>query len=137
MRELDAAVKAYIEGYGLEVQKRLLTIREIIFDFAPAAQETIKYRMPTVVYHGNLLHYAAFKSHIGIYPLPEAIKTLREELKDFKQGKGSIQFPNDMELPIEIIKMIVKTRVKEKEKELAGKKTKQQTTGIAQRLSKR
>lgn len=80
--------------------------------------------MPTIVYHGNLLHYAAFKNHIGIYPLPEVIETLKEELKIFKQRKGSIQFQNNEEFPIEIIRKIIKTRIEEQEKELLVKKRK-------------
>ncbi|MDP3444834.1 MAG: hypothetical protein Q8T08_18400, partial [Ignavibacteria bacterium] len=67
-------------------------------------------------------HYAAFKNHIGIYPLPEVLESLKEELKTFKQGKGSIQFQNNEVLPLEIIRKIVKARVEEKENELVGKK---------------
>ena len=126
MKELDPEVKAYIDIFDSEVKKRLLTIREIVFGFVPFAEETIKYKMPTIVYHGNLLHYAAFKNHIGIYPLPEVIETLKEELKIFKQGKGSIQFQNNEEFPIEIIRKIIKTRIEEQEqeKELLEKKRK-------------
>ena len=124
MKELDPEVKAYIDIFDSEVQKRLLTIREIVFSFIPSAEETIKYKMPTIVYHGNLLHYAAFKNHIGIYPLPEVIETLKEELKIYKQGKGSIQFQNNEEFPIEIIRKIIKTRIEEQEKELLVKKRK-------------
>lgn len=122
MKELNPAIKSYIEGYDSEVKERLLTIRGIIFSFVPSAEETIKYKMPTVVYHGNLIHYAAFKNHIGIYPLPEVLESLKEELKAFKQGKGSIQFQNNEVLPLEIIRKIVKARVEEKENELLGKK---------------
>ena len=124
MKELDPEVKAYIDIFDSKVQKRLLAIREIIFSFVPFAEETIKYKMPTIVYHGNLIHYAAFKNHIGIYPLPEVIETLMEELKIFRQGKGSIQFQNNKEFPIEIIRKIIKTRIEEQEKELLEKKRK-------------
>jgi len=122
MKELDPEVKAYIDIFESKIQKRLLTIREIVFSFVPFAEETIKYKMPTIVYHGNLLHYAAFKNHIGIYPLPEVIETLKKELKIFKKGKGSIQFQNNEEFPIEIIRTIIKTRIEEQEKELLEKK---------------
>ena len=126
MKKIDISVKEYIQGHDKEIQNRLYRIREIIFEQVPTAEEGIKYKMPTVVYHGNLIHYAAFKNHIGIYPLPEVIETLKEELKAFRQGKGSIQFQNDEELPIELIKKIVKTRVEEKENELLEKKNKKQ-----------
>ncbi len=131
MREIDPAIKAYIENYDVGVQKRLLLIRDIIFSLMPAAEETIKYQMPTVVYHGNLIHYAAFTNHIGIYPLPKVIEALKEELKVYKQGKGSIQFQNNEEFPIEVIKKIVKTRVEEKEIEINAKKAKANKGSIA------
>ena len=126
MKQIDISIKEYIQGYGKEIQNRLYRIREIIFEQVPTAEEGIKYKMPTVVYHGNLIHYAAFKNHIGIYPLPEVIETLKEELKAFRQGKGSIQFQNNEELPIELIKKIVKARVEEKENELLEKKNEKQ-----------
>jgi len=126
LKQIDISIKEYIQGYGKEIQNRLYRIREIIFEQVPTAEEGIKYKMPTVVYHGNLIHYAAFKNHIGIYPLPEVIETLKEELKAFRQGKGSIQFQNNEELPIELIKKIVKARVEEKENELLEKKNEKQ-----------
>ncbi|MFA6385925.1 MAG: DUF1801 domain-containing protein [Candidatus Paceibacterota bacterium] len=126
MKQIDISVKEYIQGHDKEIQNRLYRIREIIFEQVPTAEENIKYKMPTVVYHGNLIHYAVFKNHIGIYPLPEVIETLKEELKAFRQGKGSIQFQNNEELPIELIKKIVKARVEEKENELLEKKNKKQ-----------
>lgn len=121
MKSINSEIKLYIDSFDSEIQKRLYTIRKIIFCIVPNAEETIKYKMPTVLYHGNLVHYAAFKNHIGIYPLPEVIKTLKEDLKIFKQGKGSIQFQNDKELPEEIIKKIVKKRLEDKERELNSK----------------
>ena len=126
MKEIDVSIKEYIQGFDKDVQNRLYRIREIILEQVPTAEEGIKYKMPTVMYHGNLIHYAAFKKHIGIYPLPTVIETLKEELKTYKQGKGSIQFQNDEELPIELIKKIVKARLIEKENELVEKKRKEQ-----------
>ena len=122
MKKIDVSIQKYIQEYDKDIQDRLYTIREIIFEQVPKAEEGIKYKMPTVMYHGNLIHYAAFKKHIGIYPLPTALKTLKEELSGYTQGKGSIQFQNDVALPIEVIKKIVKTRVAEKEKELVEKR---------------
>ncbi len=123
MREIDEAIKAYIGQFPPETQRRLLAVRQIIADMVPEAEEAIKYQMPTFVLHGNLIHYAAFKNHIGIYPLPRAIETLKDDLKRYKKGKGSIQFQNDEDLPLEIIRKIVRTRVAEKELELAAKRT--------------
>jgi uncharacterized protein YdhG (YjbR/CyaY superfamily) len=118
MKEINASIQAYIDRFPPETRRRLLAIRQIIAEIVPDAEEAIKYQMPTFVHHGNLIHYAAFKNHIGIYPLPRVIETLKDELKPYKQGKGSIQFQNDEELPIEIIKKIVRTRAEEKEREM-------------------
>ena len=122
MREMNAAIKAYFEQFPPETQRRLLAVRQAIAEIVPEAEEAIKYQMPTFVLNGNLLHYAAFKNHIGIYPLPRVIETLKEDLKHYKQGKGSIQFQNDEELPLELIRKIAKTRVAERELELAAKR---------------
>lgn len=124
MKELDASIRAYVERFPPEIQRRLLAVRQIIADIAPEAEEAIKYQMPTFVHHGNLIHYAAFKNHIGIYPLPKVIETLKEDLKPYRQGKGSIQFQNEEELPLEVIEKIVRTRVEEKRAELAAKRAK-------------
>ena len=126
MKEIDVSIKEYIQGFDKDIQNRLFRIREIILEQVPTAEEGIKYKMPTFMDHGNLIHYAGFKKHIGIYPLPTVIETLKEELKTYKQGKGSIQFQNDEELPIELIKKIVKARVIEKENELVEKRRKEQ-----------
>ncbi|MBL8965934.1 MAG: hypothetical protein JNG85_02930, partial [Spirochaetaceae bacterium] len=83
--------------------------------------EGIKYRMPTILDHGNLLHYAAFKSHIGLYPLPHALESLKEETRGYKQGKGSIQFPNDRPLPLDLIVRIAKARIAEQVEETRRK----------------
>ena len=122
MREMNAAIKAYFEQFPPETQRRLLAVRQAIAEIVPEAEEAIKYQMPTFVLNGNLLHYAAFKNHIGIYPLPRVIETLKEDLKPYKQGKGSIQLQNDEELPLELIRKIAKTRVAERELELAAKR---------------
>ena len=79
----------------------------------PDAEETIKYRMPTFTLHGNLVHFAAFKKHIGFYPVPTGIEQFKDELSTYKGGKGSVQFPLDQPIPFDLISRIVKFRVKE------------------------
>jgi uncharacterized protein YdhG (YjbR/CyaY superfamily) len=69
--------------------------------------------MPTFFLNGNLVHFAAFKSHIGFYPVPSGIEAFQEELSAYKQGKGSVQFPLDQPIPYGLISRIVKFRVKE------------------------
>lgn len=114
---IERGVEEYIAGFDPEIQARLRRMREAFFELLPDATEGIKYRMPTILHHGNLLHYAAFKSHIGLYPLPHALEVLKDETSGFKQGKGSIQFPNDRPLPMELIVKIAKARIAEREEE--------------------
>ncbi len=69
--------------------------------------------MPTFVLNGNLVHFAAFKQHIGFYPVPTGIAAFKKELSVYEQGKGSVQFPLDQPMPYDLISRIVKFRVKE------------------------
>ncbi len=103
----------YIADYPPDVQKVLQQIRTTIRKAAPEAEETISYRMPTFTLKGNLVYFAAFKSHIGFYPIPTGIEAFKKELSVYKQGKGSVQFPIDKPLPLNLITRIVKFRVKE------------------------
>jgi len=111
--EKPTTIDDYIHGFPQDVQEILVRIRAIIRDVAPEARETIKYRMPTFTLKGNLVHFAAFKNHIGFYPVPSAIKEFREELADYEGGKGSIRFPYERPIPYDLISRIVKFRVKE------------------------
>ena len=86
-----------------------MTIRKA----APDAEETIKYQMPTFTLKGNLVHFAAFKKHIGFYPVPTGIEKFKNELSVYESGKGSVQFPLDKPIPYGLISKIVKFRVKE------------------------
>lgn len=89
------------------------TIRAVIKDLMPEYVEELKYGIPTVVYKGkNLIHFAEYKDHIGIYPGPEAITAFKNELKDFTLSKGTIRIPKDMDLPLELIRKLVQFRIK-------------------------
>ena len=79
----------------------------------PEAKEAIKYGMPTFVLNGNLVHFAAFKNHIGFYPAPSGINAFIDELAEFRTGKGTIQFPIDKSIPFDLITKVVKLRVNE------------------------
>ncbi len=103
----------YIANFPMETQKILEEIRATIKAAAPEAQERISYQMPTFFLNGNLVHFAAFKSHIGFYPVPSGIEKFKKELSVYHQGKGSVQFPLDKPMPLELITKIVKFRVKE------------------------
>ncbi len=113
-------VDVYINGFDEEIRKRLTMIRELGFALVPDAKECIKYGIPTVLHHGNLFHYAGFKNHIGLYPLPSGMEAFREELKSYKQGKGSVQFPHSAPLPLDLIRRIIEFRIADNDKKADG-----------------
>jgi uncharacterized protein YdhG (YjbR/CyaY superfamily) len=102
-------IDEYIAGFPKEIQDMLQQIRATIRKVAPEAEEAIKYAIPTFVLNGkNLVHFAAFKNHIGFYPTPTGIESFQKELSKYKQGKGSVQFPLDEPMPLNLITEIVK-----------------------------
>jgi len=116
MRTDQAAPKTideYIAGYPPEVQEILRQVRETIRGAAPGAEEAIKYQLPTFVLKGNLVHFGAFKEHIGFYPTPTGAEKFKKELSVYEGGKGSIRFPLDRPIPFDLISRIVKFRVRE------------------------
>lgn len=118
------SIDEYIAGFPPDIQKQLGLIRTTISQAAPDAKETISYQMPTFTLKGNLVHFAAFKKHIGLYPAPSGIEAFKEVLSDYKGAKGSVQFPYDKPLPLDLISSIVKFRVTEnlERAEAKGKK---------------
>jgi uncharacterized protein YdhG (YjbR/CyaY superfamily) len=116
-------IDEYIAGFPQDVREILEKVRLTIRKAAPEAQEAIKYRMPTFTMKGNLVHFAAFKRHIGFYPVPTGIEKFKNELSLYEGGKGSVQFPLDKPIPYDLISKIVKFRVEENlKKPEAGKK---------------
>lgn len=112
-QEAPQTIDAYIAGFPEEVQAILQLIRRTIHETAPEATEAISYGMPTFKLHGNLVHFGAFKSHIGFYPVPSGMEAFKDELAAYKQGKGSVQFPLDKPMPLDLIRRIVEFRVQE------------------------
>ena len=89
-------------------------IMSIMEKFAPPeAEEVISYRIPTYKLNGSLVHFAAFKNHLGFYPTPSAIKVFKNELSRYETAKGSVKFPMDKPIPFDLVRKIVKYRVKE------------------------
>lgn len=109
-------INKYIKQFTPTIQKKLNSIRELIKKISPEANETIKYGIPTFVLSENLVHYAAFKNHIGFYPTSSGTKKFKDELTKYKTSKGAIQFPLDNPLPLTLIKKIVKFRITEIQK---------------------
>ncbi len=107
------SIDEYIAGFPPDVQDILQKIRNTIRSAAPQAQEATRYQMPTFRLEGNLVHFAAFKNHIGLYPTPSGTERFREELSPYETGKGSIRFPLNKPIPYSLISRIVKFRVTE------------------------
>jgi uncharacterized protein YdhG (YjbR/CyaY superfamily) len=117
-------IDEYIADFPADVQKLLKTMRSTIRKAAPQAEEAIKYAIPTFILHGNLVHFAAFKNHIGFYPAPGALEEFKEVLSKYKGSKGAVQFPLDKPLPLAIITKIVKYRVKQNVEKVTAKAVK-------------
>ena len=116
-------IDEYINSFPEEVRNRLQTLRQVIKEEAPEAEEAIKYRMPTFTLHGNLVYFAAWKNHIALYPITSAMEASMEELSTYKtSGKGTIQFPIDQPLPLPLIRKIVAFRVQENRESKEKKK---------------
>jgi uncharacterized protein YdhG (YjbR/CyaY superfamily) len=116
-----ASIDEYIATFPPEIQAILEEIRATIRAAAPDAVEKISYQMPTFVLEGNLVHFAAFKNHIGFYPTPSGVEAFKEEIARYQAGKGSIQFPLDEPMPLDLIARIVKLRVAENLEKAAQK----------------
>jgi uncharacterized protein YdhG (YjbR/CyaY superfamily) len=117
-------ITEYINSAPKEAQKKLCEIRTCISKAAPSAKESIKWSMPAFSYKRILVMFAGFKKHIGFYPTPSTIKAFKKELSKFKTAKGSIQFPLEKPLPLDLIKKITTFRVKESKEEDKKWKTK-------------
>jgi uncharacterized protein YdhG (YjbR/CyaY superfamily) len=113
MRNDYTSIDQYISTFPVSTQEILHELRAAIRESAPDAGEKISYQMPTFFQNGNLVHFAAYKNHIGFYPTPSGVRAFEAELKNYKTSKGAIQFPIDQPIPIELIKRIVKFRVQE------------------------
>ena len=113
-------IDEYITSFPDDAQVLLQKIRNTIHTAAPSAEEAIKYGMPTFILNGNLVHFGGYKKHIGFYPAPMGIEAF-EEAKQYETGKGTMQFPLDKPLPLDLISRIVKFRV-EKSSEKGTKK---------------
>lgn len=110
--EKPRTIDTYIAGFPKVTQLILGTIRATIQETAPGAAEKISYGIPTFTWKGsNLVHFAAFKNHIGFYATPTGHEAFQEELSRYKQGKGSVQFPLEEPMPLDLIVRIVKFRI--------------------------
>lgn len=109
-----STVEEYIASFPSDIQVKLSKLREIVFEYAPTAQEYLGYGMPGYKLNGKpLIYFASFKNHLGIYPTPSGVDAFASELLEYKTAKGSIQFPHDKPFPFDLFTKIVKYRVQE------------------------
>ena len=121
---IASSIDEYIADFPADIQEILQQVRSTIREAAPDAKETISYAMPTFTLHGNLVHFAAYKNHIGFYPTPSGVEEFKERLSVYKGAKGSVQFPLTQPIPYELIKAIVLYRIAEDTKKAEMKRKK-------------
>ncbi len=127
MKESKSAfqtIDEYIMQFPVDVQEKLQILRKTIKGVVPEAKEKISWQMPTFYLYGNLVHFAAHKNHIGFYPGTSGIENFKEQINEYKNSKGAVQFPLDKPLPLKLISDIVKFRAAEDKKEENKKKRK-------------
>jgi len=106
-------IDEYISMFPDNIQNILEGLRQTIRESAPEAEEAISYQMPTFKLNGNLVYFAAFNNHIGFFPTSSGKEAFKKELSRYKGGRGTIQFPIDEPIPLDLVRKIVKYRVKE------------------------
>lgn len=115
-------IDEYIAAFPPGIREKLEEMRATIRKAAPEAEEAISYAIPTFRLNGNLVHFAAFKNHIGFYPAPRGIEAFKKELSSYEGGKGTVHFPLDQPLPLPLVTKIVKFRVKDNLERAKAKK---------------
>lgn len=101
-------IDEYIASFPVDVRKKLVEVRSTIQKAAPEAKEAIKYGIPGYILNGNLVFFAGYKSHIGLYPAPRQAEEFKDELAQYEGGKGTVQFPLDRRIPLRLVRRIVK-----------------------------
>jgi len=121
-KKTPKTIDEYISKFPSNVQEILEKLREAIRASAPGAEEAISYQIPTFKLNGNLVHFAAFKDHIGFFPTSSGKEAFKKELSQYKGGRGTIQFPLDQPIPYDLVRKIVRYRVKENLNRKKGRK---------------
>lgn len=114
--QAPTTIDEYIAGFPADAQERLQAMRQTIRAAAPEATESINYGVPTFQLNGNLVHFGMSKNHIGFYPTPSGMTAFQDRFAGYKTAKGSVQFPNDQPLPLDLVTEIVRFRVEEQRK---------------------
>lgn len=101
-------IDAYLAPFPVEVRERMKLIRQTVHEIVPEITEKISYQMPTFVYKKTyLVHFAGYENHVGFYPTPSGIRAFIDELSPYKNAKGSVQFPHNQPLPIDLIRRMI------------------------------
>ena len=132
MQTQPKTIDDYIADFPEDVQLKMEKIRAAIRKAAPQAEEAMKYGIPTFVLHGNLIHFAGYKNHIGLYPGSKPIEEFEDELAGYETSKGTVQFPLDKRIPLGLITKITKfcvARNKERASPRKGAKAQRKTSG--------
>jgi len=116
-------IDEYIADYPKDVQKILAKVRATIRKAAPQAQEAISYQIPAFKQNGNLIHFGAYKTHIGLYPAPRGVEKFKKDLERYGSGKATLKFPLDEPVPYDLITKIVEFRVKQNSEKTKTKVT--------------
>ena len=127
----------YIEGFPPKVRKILEKIRKTIQKAAPGAEEAISYQIPTFKLNGNLIHFAAYEHHVGLYPGPRGVKEFEKDLARYEGGKGTVRFPLDEPIPYDLITRITKYRVQKNVEAGAAKSARGSKKSVASAKKKR
>ena len=113
-RSTATTIDEYIAGFPPETRQVLEELRALIHSIAPDATETISYAIPTFDLDGaHLVHFAGYERHVGLYPTPSGMDAFKDDLKPYKTGKGSVQFPLDAPLPVDLVRRIIEYRLGE------------------------
>ncbi len=116
LKNQPKTIDEYIELYPEHVRSMLKEIRQTLHEVIPEAQETIKYQIPTFTLNGNLMSFGAYKTHIGLYPVPSTTAAFKKDLAPYRAAKSTLRFSLDKPLPLSLIRKVVKQRVKDWEK---------------------
>ena len=117
-------IDEYMANFPAHAQAAMQRLRDLIHEIAPEATEKISYGIPTFVLGQNLVHFAAYKNHIGFYPASSGIAHFEEELKDYETSKGTVRFPLDKPIPYDLVRRITEFRVAENRARAQAKKPK-------------
>lgn len=110
------SIDEYIRSFSPETQKILEQLRAAIREAAPDAEEKMSYQMPTFYLNGNLIHFAGYENNVGVYGASTTFQKLEKELAPYIAGKGTLRFPIDKPIPLDLIKKVVKLRAQENTK---------------------